>query len=150
VGKGCREGAGREKKKQAKQSSMRTAFITLLTVFTISCNSPHKGKKVVLTVGHRTNSARLGDTLLIYETACKGCPDERSTHFKIVESENIVKLDRITTDDDNFTGGSITKRIYLIPIKRGKTKLELYKIRGDQPTEMELTVHDVYNIEIKN
>ncbi|MBK8311990.1 MAG: hypothetical protein IPL04_14870 [Chitinophagaceae bacterium] len=54
------------------------------------------------------------DTLVIYESTCRGCAFEGSTNFEISDSLGIIKLYDIITEDNNpsdMDGGSISKTL---------------------------------------
>ncbi len=98
------------------------------------------------------NDAKLTDTLVIYENVCRGCAYEESTHFEVVDSNELVKVSKIETIDNNppdVDGGSIDKHIYLTPVKTGKTKIRFYKFDDEQPTTEDSTMFTTYDIQIK-
>ena len=98
------------------------------------------------------NVVKLTDTLIIYESTCRGCAYERSTNFAISDSMNIVKLsDIITTDNSpaNMTGGSISKDLILVPLKTGITNIKLYKFWSEEKTAKDSTNFASYKIEVK-
>jgi len=100
------------------------------------------------------NVVKLGDTLVIYESTCRGCAYESSTAFAIKDSFDIVKLLRVETYDNNspdMAGGSVSKNLILVPAKRGATILKMYKFWKGVPSNMNDSLpFTPYQIEVRN
>ena len=100
------------------------------------------------------NVVKLGDTLIIYESTCRGCAYESSTAFAIKDSFDIVKLLRVETTDNNspdMAGGSVSKNLILIPAKSGMTTLKMYKFWKGVPSIMNDSLpFTPYQIEVRN
>ena len=82
----------------------------------------------------------MADTLVIYESTCRGCAYESSTAFAIKDSFDIVKLLTVETQDNNsqdMAGGNVSKNLILVPVKTGKTVLKMYKFWKGVPSEHE-------------
>lgn len=136
-------------------------FIALISIGIASCNN--SAKEVVddkkeaddNKISLRTdtiNIVKLTDTLVIYESTCRGCAYERSTNFAITDSMNMIKLtDIITTDNSpaDMDGGSISKDLILVPQKTGTTIIKLYKFWREEKTAADSARFDSYKIEVK-
>jgi len=99
------------------------------------------------------NVVNLSDTLAIYESTCRGCAYEQSTHFDINDSLGIIKLLAITTTDNNsadMNGGSVSKNLILVPTKTGTTTFKLYKFWKDGGTAEDSARFIPYTIEVRN
>ena len=100
------------------------------------------------------NVVKLTDTLIIYESTCRGCAYETSTAFAIKDSFDIVKLLNVETSDNNspeMNGGSISKNLILVPAKTGKTILKMYKFWEGIPSDMNDSLPFIpYQIEVRN
>lgn len=99
------------------------------------------------------NVVKLTDTLVIYESTCRGCAYESSTNFDISDSMNIIELARIVTTDNNssdMSGGSISKDLILVPVKTGVTKIKLFKFWTMDKTAKDSATFTTYDIEVKN
>ena len=100
------------------------------------------------------NVVKLGDTLVIYESTCRGCAYESSTAFAIKDSFDIVKLLRVETTDNNspdMAGGSVSKNLILVPAKSGMTTLKMYKFWKGVPSIMNDSLpFTPYQIEVRN
>ena len=100
------------------------------------------------------NVVKLGDTLVIYESTCRGCAYESSTAFAIKDSFDIVKLLRVETTDNNspdMAGGSVSKNLILVPAKSGMTTLKMYKFWKGVPSSMNDSLpFTPYQIEVRN
>ena len=100
------------------------------------------------------NVVKLGDTLVIYESTCRGCAYESSTAFAIKDSFDIVKLLRVETTDNNspdMAGGSVSKNLILVPAKRGVTTLKMYKFWEGVPSSINDSLpFTPYQIEVRN
>jgi hypothetical protein len=98
------------------------------------------------------NTVKLTDTLVIYESTCRGCAYERSTNFAISDSMNMMKLaDVITTDNSpsDMDGGSISKDLILVPVKTGATNIKVYKFWAQEKTAKDSARFTSYKIEVK-
>ncbi len=100
------------------------------------------------------NVVKLSDTLIIYESTCRGCAYETSTAFAVKDSFDIIKLLRVETDDNNspdMAGGSVSKHLILVPAKTGKTILKMYKFWQGVPADVNDSLpFTPYQIEIRN
>lgn len=127
-------------------------------VFFLSCSNNKKKEPVskntrVALYSDIVNVAKLTDTLVIYESTCRGCAYETSTHFSISDSLGIVKLsDVITTDNNsaNVDGGSISKDLILLPLRTGSTTIKLYKFWKAEETAEDSAKFTSYKIEVQN
>jgi len=138
---------------------MKQSFILFFSaVIFFSCNNKETGdeKKIVdnkiSLKTDTTNIVKLTDTLVIYESSCRGCKYEVSTNFGVSDSLNIVKLvDIVTTDNNpsNMNGGSISKTLLLVPVKPGITNLRLYKFWTMEKTAADSARFISYKIEVK-
>ncbi len=99
------------------------------------------------------NVVKLTDTLVIYESTCRGCAYERSTNFTISDSLNIIKLEDVITIDNNspdMDGGSMSKDLILVPVKTGSTNIKVYKFWTMDKTAKDSARFVTYNIEVKS
>ena len=99
------------------------------------------------------NVVKLSDTLIIYESTCRGCAYEQSTHFDISDSLGIIKLSAIKTTDNNspdMNGGNISKDLILVPLKTGTTTIRLYKFWKEEETARDSANATAYTIEVRN
>ena len=100
------------------------------------------------------NVVKLTDTLVIYESTCRGCAYESSTAFAIKDSLEIVKLLTVETIDNNpanIAGGNISKNLILVPVKTGSTIVKMYKFWKGVPSSMnDSLTFTPYKIEIRN
>lgn len=97
------------------------------------------------------NSVKLTDTLVIYESTCRGCAYETSISFDISDTAGIIKLYSIVTTDNNgpgVDGGNISKDIILVPQKTGSTVIKLFTFL--KPDSKDSTDVKSYSIEVKN
>jgi len=126
--------------------------------FLWSCNNAKKevdsikDTKVMLRAD-TVNVVKLTDTLVIYESTCRGCAYEQSTHFEIKDSLDIIKLLNIITTDNNpqdMDGGSVSKDLVLLPVKTGSTIMKLYKFWGEETRAKDSARFTVYKIEVRN
>ena len=129
-------------------------FIALASMVVTSCTNNTKDV-VDYRIALRTdtiNVVKLTDTLVIFESTCRGCEFERSTNFAINDSMNIIKLaDVITTDNSpaDMDGGSISKDLILVPVKPGTTIMKLYKFWTVEKTAKDSARFTSYKIEVK-
>jgi len=134
-------------------------FILTVSVAVLSCSNNPKSddKKDVADnrISLRTdtvNIVKLTDTLVIYESTCRGCAYEASTNFAISDSMNIIKLADIASADNNppdVAGGSISKTLILVPQKPGTTIIKLYKFWSQEKTAADSARFSSYKIEVK-
>ena len=99
------------------------------------------------------NVVKLTDTLVIYESTCRGCAYEMSTHFDISDSVGIIKLLHVETTDNNppgISGGNISKDLVLVPLKTGSTTIKLYKFWKPEATATDSAGFTTYKIEVRN
>jgi hypothetical protein len=135
---------------------MKTFFLIIsFAIALFSCSNKEtevKDNKISLH-SDTLNVVKLTDTLVIYESTCRGCKYETSTDFGISDSMNIIKLYDIFTADNNskdMSGGSISKDLILVPLKTGVTKIKLYKFWTMDKTAKDSAAFTTYNIEVKN
>ena len=130
-------------------------FIALISLVVTSCNNSTKDIVADNRIALRTdtiNTVKLTDTLVIYESTCRGCAYERSTNFAISDSMNVIKLfDVITTDNSSadMDGGSISKDLVLVSLKPGVTIMKLYKFWTQEKTAKDSANFTSYKIEVK-
>ena len=131
-------------------------FTLLVSAAIISCsNNPKSDKtkdtdKRISLHSDTVNVVKLTDTLVIYESVCRGCAYETSTNFAITDSMNIIKLaDIITTDNNpsNMDGGSISKDLIFVAQKPGTTVIKVYTLLFKNPADS--TNFTSYKIEVK-
>ncbi|MEO5948360.1 MAG: hypothetical protein ABIP79_16195 [Chitinophagaceae bacterium] len=99
------------------------------------------------------NVVKLTDTLVIYESTCRGCAYEGSTNFEISDTLGLIKLYNVITEDNNpsdMDGGSISKTLVLVPTKIGTTTFKLYKFWKQERTAEDSARFSSYSIEVKN
>ena len=131
-------------------------FLIIVIAFSCTNNSNDHGKKItdnkIALKTDTTNVVKLSDTLIIFESTCRGCEYEGSTNFGISDSMNIIKLaDIVTTDNSpaDMDGGSINKDLILVPQKAGTTIFKLYKFWKQEKTAADSTRFVSYKIEVK-
>lgn len=99
------------------------------------------------------NLVKLTDTLVIYESVCRGCEYENSASFAIHDSLQLLELYNIETADNNppdVDGGSLQKYILLVPKKTGNTRFRLYSFLEQPPTAEDSTRFTEYSVMIQN
>ena len=99
------------------------------------------------------NVVTMKDTMVIYESTCRGCAYENSTNFSIIDTSGIVELNGIITTDNNpsnVDGGSISKDLIIVPKKAGTTTFKLFKWYKEAPTAQDSANASEYKIEVKN
>lgn len=136
---------------------MTKFFMIIFIVIASGCNDPGQKKPaktsgLIIMTPLGKNLAQMNDTLVIYETVCRGCEYEKSTHFEIADSMNLVQTVKTVMLDYNAPGtegGSIDKHIYMVPVKPGHTKIKLYKFNTETPTSEDSLTFTYYDIEIK-
>ncbi len=141
---------------------MKKTLIIIVAIGTlISCNNSKKEKqettkdKRIMLRTDTLNLVKMTDTMVIYESTCRGCAYESSTAFAIKDSADVVKLETIETADNNsegMTGGNISKHLIIVPIKIGTTTMKMYKFWKGVPSTMSDSIAptDTYKIEVQN
>jgi hypothetical protein len=130
-------------------------FIALVGMIATSCNNNTKDVVADNRIALRTdtvNVVKLTDSLVIFESTCRGCAYERSTNFAISDSMDIIKLaDIVTTDNSpaDMDGGSISKDLVLVPVKPGTTTIKMYKFWSQEKTAKDSANFASYKIEVK-
>jgi hypothetical protein len=133
-------------------------LISIAVTFLFSCTNDKKepaglkNTKVSLRTD-TLNVVKLTDTLVIYESTCRGCAYEASTSFEIKDSSDIIKLQAIITTDNspaNMAGGSTSKDIILVPVKTGATTIKLFKYWGPETKAKDSTRYTSYSIDVRN
>lgn len=126
-----------------------------LIVFGCTENAKEKDKvadnRIVLRTG-TLNTVKLTDTMVIYESTCRGCAYEASTSFGISDSMHIIKLEGIVTADNSapdMNGGSISKDLVLVPVKTGTTNIKVYKFWKPEKVASDSALYTTYQIEVK-
>jgi hypothetical protein len=119
----------------------------------ISCtnNSKYTVDKKISLRTDTINVVKLTDTLVIYQSTCRGCAFEKSTNFAVSDSLNMIKLvDVITTDNSpaDMDGGSISKDLILVPVKTGITIMKLFKFWKQEKTAEDSARFTLYKIEV--
>jgi hypothetical protein len=128
-------------------------FSAWVSMAVISCTNNSKDavdKRISLRTD-TINVVKLTDTLIIYQSTCRGCEFEKSTNFAISDSMNMIKLaDVITTDNSpaDMDGGSINKDLILVPVKAGTTIFKLYKFWKQEKTTADSAGFKSYKIEV--
>ena len=138
---------------------MKKFIVLIISVFfLLSCTDNKKEKDIendnrIALHTDTLNVVKLTDTLVIYESTCRGCAFEGSTNFEISDSQGIIKLYDIITEDNNpsdMDGGSISKTLVLVPTKIGTTTFKLYKFWKHERTAEDSARFSSYSIEVKN
>lgn len=99
------------------------------------------------------NMIKMTDTMIIYESVCRGCAYEGSSSFGISDSLGIVELIHTETQDNNppeMTGGNISKILVLVPKKTGSTNMKLYRFLMAPATAADSANFTTYNIQVTN
>ena len=99
------------------------------------------------------NVVTMKDKMVIYESVCRGCAYEHSTHFQIEDTAGVVALDHVNTTDnnpENVDGGSVSKDLIILPKKTGTTIIKLYKFLKEIPDAKDSLNFSQYKIEVKN
>jgi hypothetical protein len=139
---------------------MKSVFITILIIpAVISCGSSKEEKQKNRDENYiplRTdtlNAVHMSDTMIIFESTCRGCAYEGSTEFSISDSTGTVELDHIETHDNSRPdedGGSISKKLIIVPNKTGRTIIKMYKFWEQPATAKDSANFTSYTIEVKN
>ena len=133
-------------------------LVIVSALFILSCTNNKKEKEIendnrIALHTDTLNVVKLADTLVIYESTCRGCAFEGSTSFEISDSLGIIKLYDIITEDNNpsdMDGGRISKTLVLVPTKIGTTTFKLYKFWKQERTAEDSARFSSYSIEVKN
>jgi hypothetical protein len=132
-------------------------LLSIVSLFLLCCNnSPASKKNTDKRIALRSdtlNVVKLTDTLLIFESACRGCAYEASTYFGLSDSTDIIQLQEVITKDNNppdMEGGNISKTIVLFCAKPGKTSFKLYKFLTSNATAKDSALFTRYDVEVKN
>jgi hypothetical protein len=135
-------------------------IIPLLLASTLLISCTNNGKKETIPEDKRivlrndtVNVVKLTDTLVIYESTCRGCAYENSTAFAIKDSLDVVKLLTVETIDNNpdgMTGGNVSKHLIIIPVKTGSTTIKMYRFWEGVPSNMSDSIPytEAYQIEV--
>lgn len=125
----------------------------ILAIVLFSCNNKSeettKDNKITLHTG-ALNVVNLKDTLIIYESVCRGCAYEGSTFFRIYDSTDNIILQEVITSGNNpsdVAGGNISKKLVLTSTRPGITNFKLFKFNHDQEDS---TKFIRYSVEVKN
>ena len=137
-------------------------FILVLFFAFASCTDSKKEKEVIKVIkednrislrSDTINLVKMTDTMVIFESTCRGCAYESSTNFDISDSLGIVKLDNVITTDNSspdMAGGSISKTLVLIPVKAGLTSIKMYKFWTEEKKAADSARFTSYTIEVRN
>lgn len=134
---------------------MKKIIFFVFIAFIIGCtnkNTVESDKRIMLRTD-TVNAITMKDTMVIYESVCRGCAYEQSTKFSIEDTAGIVELDHIDTHDNSSSdeeGGSIGKTLVIIPKKTGSTNIKAYKFWNEPFTAEDSSHYTTYNIEVKN
>jgi hypothetical protein len=159
MGEGSGDGACGQTTGQNKSGLMKTAILISIGLFifwgctNIQGDIPVKEDKRIALRADTVNVVKLTDTLVVYESTCRGCAFEASTNFDISDSLGIVKLEKIISTDNNppdMNGGSISKDLVLVPLKTGTTKMKLYKFWKQPVTAADSARFTTYTIQVNN
>ena len=136
---------------------MRTGTTWIISLLLIaSCSNKDKEASASNWISLRAdsiNTVTLSDTLVIYESICRGCAYEGTVRFGISDSLEMIKLvDVIGSDNnsDDMEGGSISQDILLKPVRTGTTTIKLYKILSPDTAKEDSAKFRTYTITIKN
>jgi hypothetical protein len=133
--------------------------LVFISIFIASCNDGKKettikkDNRISLRID-TVNTVKLSDTLVIYESTCRGCAYENSTAFAIKDSLDVVKLLTVETIDNNpdgMTGGNVSKHLIIVPVKAGSTTIKMYRFWEGVPVTMSDSLpFTPYKIEVRN
>jgi hypothetical protein len=141
---------------------MKYLFLLIIAaIFFFSCTNSKKEKEGADKIDTKVslhsdtlNVVKLTDTLVIYESTCRGCAYEQSTHFDISDSMNIIKMIDVITTDNNppgMSGGNVSKDLILVPLKTGTTTIKMYKFWQDRTVSAaDSSNFTRYTIEVRN
>ncbi len=134
-------------------------LLPFILFFLLSCTNAKKEiveskETKVMLRADTINVVKLTDTLVIYESTCRGCAYESSTAFAVKDSLDMVKLLTVETVDNSspdMAGGSISKNLILVPVKAGSTIVKMYKFWKGVPSSINDSLpFTSYKIEIRN
>lgn len=137
----------------------KICLLPVILFFLLSCTNAKKEiveskETKVMLRADTINVVKLTDTLVIYESTCRGCAYESSTAFAVKDSLELVKLLTVETVDNSspdMTGGSISKNLILVPVKAGSTIVKMYKFWKGVPSSINDSLpFTSYKIEIRN
>jgi hypothetical protein len=131
-------------------------LLAAVIVFFLSCTDnkkelPGKTDTKIMLRADTLNVVKLTDTLILYESVCRACAFEKSTHFEMSDSLGIIQLADVITTDNNppdVDGGSISKDLIFTPVKTGRTMIKVYKFDVEQPSAEDSTRFTPYTIEV--
>ncbi len=136
---------------------MRTGIIWIIGLLLVaSCSNKDKEASANNWISLRAdsiNTVKLGDTLVIYESICRGCAYEGTVQFGISDSLEMIKLLDVISSDNNsaeVAGGSISKDLLLKPVQTGTTTIKLYKILAPDTAKEDSAQFRTYTITIIN
>ncbi len=121
-------------------------------LFTHKIETEENQNRVVLRTD-TINTVKLSDTLIIFESVCRGCAYEQSTDFVLYDSLHLVELSYIETHDnnsENMTGGSISKNLIIIPKQIGTTSAKVYTFLQSPGSKEDSANYNSYYINIIN
>jgi hypothetical protein len=132
--------------------------LLLASTLLISCTNngknetPPEDKRISLR-SDTVNVVKLTDTLVIYESTCRGCAYESSTAFAVKDSMNILKLLSVHSSDNNspgMDGGNVGRQLIIVPTKAGSTVMKMYKFWEGVPSNMSDSIPytEAYQIEV--
>ena len=138
---------------------MMKHFLSIPVLFISLSACTHSDKKETKEKDNRItlrtdsiNTVRLSDTMVIYESVCRGCAYEGSARFNISDSLGIVKLLDVITHDESspdMQGGSVGKELELVALKPGVTSVRVYKLLSEQTAKEDSARFTIYAIEVK-
>ncbi len=136
---------------------MRTIAGMVATLFLLAAcsniESDANTNKWVSLRSDSINMVKITDTLVIYESICRGCAYEGTVQFSISDSLEIVKQLEVITEDGNNpeeAGGSISKDILLKPMRPGITTIKLFKILAPNTAKEDSARFRTYSIHVTN
>ncbi len=142
---------------------MKKLFVIAFTLFVfIACTNSKKEKpagkdKRIALRSDTINVVTMADTMIIYESTCRGCAYEQSTDFDVLDSLGIVELYKVITTDNNpgnVDGGSISKDLIIVPVKPGATTIKVIKTWShDEDSTVNSSIPpgvNFYTIDVRN
>ncbi len=136
---------------------MRTTAIILMALLLLASCSNNENREAtaqnnwISLRADSINAVKLTDTLVIYESVCRGCAYEGTTRFSISDSLEIIKqADLISTDNNSpdAAGGSVSKDIVLIPVRTGFTTIKVFKILSPNTAKEDSARFVTYTIHV--
>ncbi|MCC6721674.1 MAG: hypothetical protein IT243_05685 [Bacteroidia bacterium] len=136
-------------------------FISVSIALLCSCNTKTIDKRIPLK-SNIENNVKLGDTLVIFASDCKGCAFSTTYSFK--DSLGIIKKTNYKSYDPcpECDGGSYSVEIEFVALSTGKTTLKMYMEtsesyevsdtldEGKKPNLADTTPVAKFNIVVKN